>query len=577
MLVLDAAQGSWYAISFVGFDRERTVGVVTGWLDAAYHLQILRAIRRGARERGLNLITFLTTVPDHVDSSDVVELIDPEVLGGLILFTSGCPPDQETFVSRLGSLPRCGVAMSLPGGSSVSIDNESGMKDIVGHLVRRHGARRLAYVNGPEGNEDAQVRLRAFRRALDELGLELDPRCIVPGDFVVVGGQRAMRTLLDERGVPAEQLDAIVAANDNMARGCIDALVARGIRVPWQLRVVGFDDGVMAQQSPVPLTTVHQPLHRAGEQTIRLLAAQMRGEPQQDVVLPTALVVRHSCGCVEGMGRLQLSDEDLRRRSGRGFEVALLERRDKIYSEIRRVTRDRIGGLAQGWEVRFVAALVDELRGRSQDGFRVELEDILDSIIEHRSVPSVFHDVVSVLWRHLIPCVMADPALRTTVEGLLDGARLAISAAAQRVQAVEVEAAESVAERVGETCLAVAAADSVQALAAVVQRRFRLLGIRRLALAVFPRGVVSGTIHQILWFEDGPVLIENVRISTSALPGSVIAPGPGAEVLVMPLHARGSVFGIVCMEVRPLRPVVFVTLRDALSAVLDRLRLVERV
>ena len=69
----------------------------------------------------------------------------------------------------------------------------------------------------------------------------------------------------------------------------------------------------------------------------------------------------------------------------------------------------------------------------------------------------------------------------------------------------------------------------LQALAAVVQRRFPMLGIRRLALAVFPRGVVSGTIHQILWFEDGPVLIENVRISTSALPGSVIAQRPAGS------------------------------------------------
>jgi hypothetical protein len=130
---------------------------------------------------------------------------------------------------------------------------------------------------------------------------------------------------------------------------------------------------------------------------------------------------------------------------------------------------------------------------------------------------------------------------------------------------------------VGETCVAVAAADSVQALAGVVQKRFPQLGIRRLSIAVFARGVVSDTIHQVLWFEDGPVLIENVRMSTSALPGSVIAPGPAAEVLVMPLHARGAVFGIVCLEVRPLRPFVFMTIRDALSAVIDRLRLVEQV
>jgi DNA-binding LacI/PurR family transcriptional regulator len=555
--------------------------VVTGWLDAAYHLQILRAIRRGAREQELNLVTFITSVPDDVGASNVAHLIDAEVLGGLIFFTSGRDSmrnlDHEAFARGLRDVPVCGVAMDLPGASRVLIDNESGVQDIVRHLIRHHGARRFAYITGPDGNEEAAVRYRAFEETLDEYGLGVDPMCVVQGDYRMPSGNQAVHTLVEERGVLVEHIDAIVTANDGLARGCIDALAARGIRVPWQVAVVGFDDGITAQQSPVPLTTVHQPLYRAGEQAIRLLVGQMRGEPREDIVLPTSLVIRHSCGCLEGMGRLQLSEEDLRRRSGRGFEVALLERRDQIFKEVRRVTRDRIAGLARGWEMRFVGSLVDELKGRSEDGFRVEIEDILDQVIEHRGAPSVFHDVVSVLWRHLIPCVMADPALRTAVEGLLDGARLAISAATQRVQAGEIEATEILAERVGETCVAVAAADSVQALAGVVQKRFPQLGIRRLSIAVFARGVVSDTIHQVLWFEDGPVLIENVRMSTSALPGSVIAPGPAAEVLVMPLHARGAVFGIVCLEVRPLRPFVFMTIRDALSAVIDRLRLVEQV
>ena len=343
--------------------------------------------------------------------------------------------------------------------------------------------------------------------------------------FASRGGGRAVHTLFDERGVSADQLDAIVAANDGLARGVMDGLLARGVRVPWQLAVVGFDDGIMAQQSPVPLTTVHQPLYRAGEQAIRLLADRMRGEPVEHVVLPTGLVVRHSCGCLDGMGRLQLSAEDLRRRGGRGFELALLERREQILGETRRVTKNRITGLPRGWESQFLNALLDELKGRSTDGFRVALEDVLDRVIEHRSSPAVFHDVVSILWRHLVPCVMADQALRTSVEGMLDGARLAISAATQRVQAVEVSATDVLAERVGETCVGVAAADSVQALAAVIQHRLPLLGIRRLAIAVFARGVVSETIHQILWFEGGPVLIENVPMLTAALPGSVIASG----------------------------------------------------
>ena len=558
-----------------------TIGVVTGWVDSAYHLRVLRAIRRTATEVGLNVVTFVTAVQGDSGYWHTLECLDPSMLDGLILISSGLSHltrvDREAFLSQVAGIPTCGVAIAPPGASSVSIDNESGLLETVRHLVRHHGYRHLAFVGGPEEDDDARARLLAFQHAVDAEQIEVEPRYILPGDFMMTGGQRAVRTLIEERGIDKDTLDAIVAANDNTARGCVDALAGYGIRVPWHLAVVGFDDGIVAQQSPVPLTTVHQPFHRLGTQAVHQLIARMDGAEPTHTVLPTELVVRRSCGCLEGMGQLQLSAEDLRRRGGRGFSMALLERREKILAEIRHATRGRVGGLALGWETQLLGEFVDELTGRSPDAFRVGLQDLLDQVIEHRGNPAVFHDVVSVLWRHVVPCVMSDPAQRTAVEGLLDSARLAVARATQRIQAGEIEANEVLAEAVGGACVALASSTRLEDVATLVRQRLPSLGIRRLVVALYPRGGGPvGGVDEVMRFDGRSVQLQERRVPLASLPGSVLAGGPTADVLVMPLHARGKAFGVVCMEVRPLRTMVCMAIRDALSAALRRVRPVGR-
>ncbi len=570
-----------YPRFIVGTVRTTTIGVVTGWVDSAYHLRVLRAIRRTANEAGLNVATFVTAVPD--DSGHywhTLECLDPATLDGLILISSGLShltrADREAFLRQVAGIPTCGVAMEPPGGSSVSIDNESGLLETVRHLVRHHGHRRLAFVGGPEEDDDARARLRAFQQAVDAEGIDVDPRCVLSGDFMMTGGYRAVKTLLEDRGIGKDDLDAIVAANDGTARGCVDALAERGIRVPWHLAVVGFDDGIVAQQSPVPLTTVHQPLHRLGTRAVHQLLSRISGADAESAVLPTELVIRRSCGCLEGMGRLQLSAEDFRRRGGQRFGLALLERRDRILKEIQRATRERVGGLGGGWEPRLLTAFIDELTGRSSDAFRLDLQDLLDHLVEARINPAVFDDVVSVLWRHVVPCAMSDPGQRTTVEGLLDSARLAVSASAQRIRAGEIEANERLAESVGGACVELASSTRLQDVATIVQQRLPALGVRRLVLALYPRGGPVGGVDEVVRFDGHSVSLSENRVPLATLPSSVLVGGSAAEVLVMPLHARGAAFGVLCMEVRPVRAIVCMAIRDALSAALRRVRPIGR-
>ncbi|MFJ4620994.1 LacI family DNA-binding transcriptional regulator [Streptomyces sp. NPDC088812] len=180
----------------------------------------------------------------------------------------------------------------------VDSDNRGGARAAVRHLAGL-GRGRIAHLTGPLDQTSAADRLDGFR---DVVG-DTDPRLVVESDFTFGGGERAMRELLDRR----PDVDAVFAANDLTASGALRVLRERGLRVPEDVAVVGFDDMLpVAEQTDPPLTTVRQDIEEMGRIMARLL---LRGvDPRtphagpddgveatpSGVVLPTTLVRRAS-------------------------------------------------------------------------------------------------------------------------------------------------------------------------------------------------------------------------------------------------------------------------------------------
>jgi DNA-binding LacI/PurR family transcriptional regulator len=156
------------------------------------------------------------------------------------------------------------------------------------------GHRRIAFIAGPPGNEDAHWRERGYREALAAHGLTADPALHVAGDFSEQSGDAAIRELL-ARGAA---FSAVFAADDEMAIGAMNALRAAGKHIPRDIAVVGFDDIAGARYIQPPLTTVRAPIERVGRESARLLIAAIRGAapPAETLLLPVELVIRGSSG-----------------------------------------------------------------------------------------------------------------------------------------------------------------------------------------------------------------------------------------------------------------------------------------
>lgn len=208
-------------------------------------------------------------------------------------------PDDDLLIPRLvdAGFPLMLIGQSRhigPSHAFVDVDNLYGGRVAVEHLLSL-GYRRVGTITGPLNEAVGQHRLEGYRQAHRNCGFRVNPHLIVEGKFDEASGYRAMLTLLD-RGV-----DAVFAASDIMALGALRAAHERGVRVPDDIGLVGFDDHPMVAKANPPLTTIHQPIFELGAIGVhRLIELVETGAVQEEphLVLPTHLVVRESCGAV---------------------------------------------------------------------------------------------------------------------------------------------------------------------------------------------------------------------------------------------------------------------------------------
>lgn len=277
-------------------------------LLSRYQIRLFKSALRVARSQGARLIGFQARLmsgdPPHLPSFDgsfLFEMARSPAVDALIVVTTVLANSVGTEV--VGSVcTKSGVPVvsigELPGVPYIEVENASGLRTVVEHLVTDHGRRKMGFIRGPAGNAESMDRERIFRDTHTRLGIPISEELIVPGNFLEPSGIKAVRTLFDERRVHLSDINALVAANDQMAAGAIQELTLRRIRVPEDIAVVGFDDDEFARNCSPPLTTVSQPVERLGGRAVELALDLLAGRTvRKRTVLSTGPMFRASCGC----------------------------------------------------------------------------------------------------------------------------------------------------------------------------------------------------------------------------------------------------------------------------------------
>jgi DNA-binding LacI/PurR family transcriptional regulator len=279
-----------YGYQIVPGLRFGLVDLLIGSLHGPWAEELIRGAVEAAREAGHSVV--VTTISTGADFGGWLERAARRGTDGL-LSVAYLPTAAQRQRLAATHIPLIVVDPPTEPSSdirSVGTTNWQGGLTATRHLAEL-GHRRIAAIGGPDRFWSANARLDGYRAAMLRSGLPVDEDLVVRGEFAVPDGRDLARGLLDRPDRPT----ALVTGNDNQAFGVLQALGERGLRVPDDVSVVGFDDAIAAWATP-PLTTIRQPLAAMTAAAFRMLRMDADGvaAPPQHVELATTLVVRES-------------------------------------------------------------------------------------------------------------------------------------------------------------------------------------------------------------------------------------------------------------------------------------------
>ncbi|WP_329382130.1 LacI family DNA-binding transcriptional regulator [Streptomyces sp. NBC_01716] len=262
-----------------------------------YSDQIIRGMERAARRHGYALLIAASLVGGP---ESLVAKVAGRVDGFAVLARTVPTEDLEVISRRLPIVMLAGPR-EIDHLDHIEVANSDGERELARHLIRDHGLRRLAFVGGERESPDAQARFRGYQEACREAGLPVaDEPDLRAGMMTQAEGERTADALLDRAaGRGSERPQAILFANDQMAIGALHALERRGVRVPDDIAVTGFDGIPLSRIVRPSLTTVRQPMRRLGEEAVELLIHRLADPTRAPVslMLPVSVTRRSSCGC----------------------------------------------------------------------------------------------------------------------------------------------------------------------------------------------------------------------------------------------------------------------------------------
>jgi LacI family transcriptional regulator len=264
--------------------QTRTLGLVISDVLNPYFTELARFVEEEARALGYSVIIGNADERPELQDHHIRTLIDRRIDGLLVSPADGGSPVLRDVA--LSGTPMPGIDVPV-----VRADGTGAVKDLVAHL-HGLGHRRLAIIAGPAATTTGNERVEAFRDAMRELGLALPDAYIGQGDFQAASGRRATEGFL---GLP-EPPEVVFAADNLMALGALDAIRARGLRVPDDIALAAFDDIPWFVHTDPPITAIAQPTADLARAAVRALADLIEGRTPQSVTLPARLVARRSCG-----------------------------------------------------------------------------------------------------------------------------------------------------------------------------------------------------------------------------------------------------------------------------------------
>jgi DNA-binding LacI/PurR family transcriptional regulator/signal transduction histidine kinase/CheY-like chemotaxis protein len=501
--------------------------------------------------------------PTGAVQSHVYRLIAPDRIDGIVV-AAGCMATTAALENVLElirtccQVPTCAIGQRCSTVPSVIVDNAAGAAALARHVVMVHERRCIAYVAGPAGHEESDERLNSTREALAHLHVALPPTHVVHGNFSSVSALEGTQELL-RRGLA---FDALIAANDDMAVGALEALEAAGIRCPKDVVVAGFDDAPSSRACTPSLTTVRQPIAQLGARAVARLTEAWGGNSASSdlVMLETELVLRESCGCYGAPRRSHDS-------------VSLLgpalpsTRQSSIADSLAPLLHfpDR----CEEWARALCAALDAELVGNTGTLLRAMLR-LLDQLSDPDAPLHELQQVIACLRRTFVGV-----GITTEVETAFHDALVQVGLAIHRREGKRRLHDEDLTERLRANWERLASSLNFTDLRACLVDQLPRLSIMNGFVATYARGDLNFLIPLACVTDGQPVELDTEPYPASWLmPRGVLATRNRCSLAVLPLTSERQPIGVAVLEL-PYSHELYAVLREQIGSAVKIMQLYE--
>lgn len=576
-------------------DTRKTVAVLGAQLSRTWGAEFMAGVLDAAKAGDVNVVYFAGGKLSAIAASSpsgrsygLYDLIKPGQFDGILLsaeIAHGASPEGiNEFCAPFAPTPMVSFAIPAEGISSFMADNEGGMRAVVRHLIEVHGYQRLAFLRGPAGQVEAEQRFNAYKDELKAHNIRFEEKLVVSGDYSPESGRAAVRTLLDERGM---RLQAIVSSNDLMAFGVLESLQQRGVNVPDDIAVTGFDDVGEAQSMGVPLTTVHQSFYEAGRRSFDALLRRINGEIVEAVnILPSHLEVRWSCGCQpDSIQRAMVLPREVahtgRLENKRVAAIQALFAAAGIpeSSPAKALYADVFG---RTWDV-FLASLRENDKS---DAFLKMVQTMVEAMQRNGYDFNSWQNVISTFRRYALGGISSN-TMMLRAENLFQQARMLVGELARRAQAYRRLQFEKQEELLNNFSFSMAPAMSFDAIGEAIAKHFPIFGLERWYVMFYSDVSQPGLISSpppknyrlLLQYDERRFQISQ-EMPTLAT-GRLIPRGKTPEdhrydAVVMPLALANNRFGFMWVEMGPRDWDIYMRVRNLLSSALLRTMLVQQ-
>jgi signal transduction histidine kinase/DNA-binding LacI/PurR family transcriptional regulator/AraC-like DNA-binding protein len=561
--------------------HRQTIGLLTKSLVEVRRSPSWAELATLAEERNINLRVLVggilkSPIGFEAQANSLYELVNASNVDGVIV-TGGLghyigPAGLQQFCEQFRPLPVVSLDVLLDNFPSIIPDFYAGMRAMMKHLIEDHGYRRIGFIRGPANSQTGEDRYRAYLDSLTFHGLPIDLNLVAPGTFFAPSGAEAVRLLLDERQVT---LDALVAANDYMAIDALQALQARGLRIPEDVALTGFDNIESAHAVIPQLTTVELPSQKEVHLAAEIL---LRDKPPQNrIEFETEVVVRQSCGC-QLLALAQAEAPLSVLEAVNDWVQTLADQRRRIQAEMIKACGPSPDQADRALVDELWAAFIHDVLGSAEAQFTPILNKLVSASAAGRINLDTWQDVLSIHRREVHP-LLRDLVSLQRAENLWQRGRVFLAETALNLEAQQQFQNDQLAATLRSVGESLITTFNLNGLLDVVARELPRLRIPACYLALYhDTDRVAGNCRLVLAYDEtGRLTLGPDGLlfpASEIIPVHLLPSDRRTSHVVYPLHFHEDRLGWVAFEIGPRNGVIYETLALQLSSALKGAQLV---